>query len=288
EHLRVRAGEEPGRGGAGAARYDRAAGALAGGRRHRERGDEPRQGDPDRQQRKEGTQGQADGHGRSGRYGRCSGAILLMSDIRNFDPSVKLRFEEAANPEDAVLRAPGEAAGGGYASYPDIVGGSGEGGEPHLLDYVRVLYKRRWIAGTAFTVVMLLVTVYTFTVTPIYQATTKLLIESDSPNVVSFKEVINEEQTKADYYQTQYNILQSRSLARRTLETLKLWESGEFVTNKRGIVQTLAGGVASLFGKKAPEPGIPDAGETSSQSRAVDAFLKRLTVSPVRNRRIAD
>ena len=28
-----------------------------------------------------------------------------MSDIRNFDPSVKLRFEDTSNPEDAVLRA---------------------------------------------------------------------------------------------------------------------------------------------------------------------------------------
>jgi succinoglycan biosynthesis transport protein ExoP len=215
-----------------------------------------------------------------------------MSDIRNFDPSVKLRFEEASNPEDAVLRAGGDGSGkAGYPSYAEVAAGSGEGGEPHLLDYVRVLYKRRWIAGTAFTVVMLLVTLYTFTVTPIYQATTKLLIESDNPNVVSFKEVINEEQTKADYYQTQYNILQSRSLARRTLDTLKLWDSDEFVTKRPGIGQLLAGGVASvasLLGRKAPEPGIPDAGETSSQSKAIDAFLKKLTVSPVRNSRIVD
>ena len=71
---------------------------------------------------------------------------------------------------------------------------------------------------------MLSVTVYTFTATPIFEARTRLLIEADKQNVVSFKEVVDEDQTKADYYQTQYNILQSRALARKTIESLKLWD----------------------------------------------------------------
>src|SRR4051812_39007104 len=98
-----------------------------------------------------------------------------MSEIHTFDPKVKLRFEEASKAEDAALRAAGDVSRGGYPSYPEAVG---NGDAPHLLDYVRVLYKRRWIVGTALTIVMLLVTVYTFTVTPVYQATTKVLIES--------------------------------------------------------------------------------------------------------------
>src|SRR5262245_13200597 len=88
----------------------------------------------------------------------------------------------------------------------------------HLIDYVKVLHKRRWTAITAFLLVVGGVTVYTFTATPIYEARTRLLIEAEQQNVVNFKQVIEEDQTKADYYQTQYNILQSRSLARRTLE----------------------------------------------------------------------
>jgi hypothetical protein len=62
-------------------------------------------------------------------------------------------------PDDAVAQAAQEKAGrGGYPApgYPDAMQGGPE--EPHLLDYVRVLYKRRWVAGTAFTVVFLLVT----------------------------------------------------------------------------------------------------------------------------------
>src|SRR5205807_1127774 len=100
--------------------------------------------------------------------------------------------------------------------------------EVHLMDYVRVLHKRRWTAITAFLLVAVIVTVYTFTATPIFEARTRLLIEADNPNVVSFKEVINEEQAKADYYQTQYSLLQSRALARKTVESLKLWDRPPF------------------------------------------------------------
>ena len=77
------------------------------------------------------------------------------------------------------------------------------GGEDvHLLDYVKVLYKRRWTAITAFVLVVGTVTVATFTATPIFEAKTRLLIEAEQQNIVSFKQVVEEDQTKADYYQT--------------------------------------------------------------------------------------
>src|SRR5438270_526988 len=97
-------------------------------------------------------------------------------------------------------------------------------GEVHLLDYVKVLYKRRWTAITAFLVVFLSVTIYTFTATPIYEAKVQILIEKENTNVVTFKEAFEQNQIADDYYQTQYKILQSRALARRTIDGLKLWE----------------------------------------------------------------
>jgi succinoglycan biosynthesis transport protein ExoP len=149
----------------------------------------------------------------------------------------------------------------------------------HLLDYVRVLYKRRWIAATAFVVVVVSVTLYTFTVTPTFEATTRLLIESDNPNVVNFAEVIDEQGTKADYYQTQYNILQSRGLARKTLEQLKLWDNEHFKDAASG----------GWFGSNdAPTGEAAAAGETLEQSRAIDRFLEGLTVTPIRNSRLVD
>src|SRR5262245_35306530 len=64
-----------------------------------------------------------------------------------------------------------------------------DGAGVHLLDYVRVLHKRRRTALTVFLLVVGGVTVYTFTATPIFEAKTRLLIEAEERNVVNFKSV---------------------------------------------------------------------------------------------------
>ncbi len=218
-----------------------------------------------------------------------------MSEFDRLDSNPRLGIDDAGGAAQSHGRA-------GSPAYGDAPQGGGPE-EPHLLDYVRVLSKRRWVAGTAFTVVVLLATVYTFTATPIYEASTKLLIESENPNVVSFKEVIDEQSAKIDYYQTQYNILQSRSLARRTMDKLALWDREEFgapPNEKRFSLKAMLAApfalVASAF-RSAPEPSAPpepsaspapEETETASQSQAIDLFLARLKVSPVRNSRIVD
>ena len=157
------------------------------------------------------------------------------------------------------------------------------GADGHLLDYVRILYKRRWTAVTAFLIVLATVTTYTFTVTPIYEARTRLLIEAEGPNVINFTEVVDEQRTKADYYQTQYNILQSRQLARKTIDALQLWESPHFGSKPK------SGFVSGLFGTRPADPkNGATSGETSEQSRVIDRFLDNLTVSPIRNSRLVD
>src|SRR2546422_6588367 len=64
--------------------------------------------------------------------------------------------------------------------------------DPHEL--VRILYRRRWAMATIFAVIVLTTVVHTFTATPVYEARTRLLIETDDPNVVSFKAVVDEGQ----------------------------------------------------------------------------------------------
>lgn len=163
--------------------------------------------------------------------------------------------------------------------------------ETHLLDYVKVLYKRRWMALAVFVTIVLTVTAYTFTATPIYEAKTRLLIEADNPNIVAFKQVIDEQEAKADYYQTQYNILQSRVLARKTMEALHLFDNPQAAVPKKvSWTASVSQWVSELFGgDPAPKANqIAAADETAAQSRAIDAFLGRLFVAPVRNSRLVD
>ena len=78
--------------------------------------------------------------------------------------------------------------------YSAVDPGMHEGPDAHLMDYVRVLYKRRWTAVTAFALVVGSSTVYTFTATPIYEGRTRLLLEAEEQHVVNFKQVVAEDQ----------------------------------------------------------------------------------------------
>ncbi len=209
-----------------------------------------------------------------------------MSDDMNFDqqPEARSGLRLAAR---TVQPAP-EAAAGPQPMQQDV---GQEIEEPHLLDYVKVLVKRRWTAATAFLLVFVSVTVYTFTATPIFEASARLLIEADEQNVVAFKQVVDEDRAKADYYQTQYNILQSRSLARKTIEALKLWDNPLFGGGAKAEAGASTGAVAYVTGffRSAPEPSAPaEADETLGQSRTIDAFLSHLAVEPIRNSRLVD
>jgi capsular exopolysaccharide synthesis family protein len=165
--------------------------------------------------------------------------------------------------------------------------------EVHLLDYVKVIYKRRWPALSAFVIIVLSVAVYTFTAIPIYEAHALILIEKENTNVVTFKEAFEQNQITDDYYQTQYKILQSRALARRTMDSLKLWDSPQFNPKPDGSIsirQIVMAPVAwlsqSIRRSRSIESPLQD--ETRAQSALIDKFLAALTVTPVRNSRLVD
>ncbi len=195
------------------------------------------------------------------------------------------QFPPVRSSDDAVLRAAGRSSGSMPPQELTIP-------ETHLGDYMRVVYKRRWLAATTLFLVVVTAIVYTFTATPVYEARAQLLIEVENPNVVSFKEVIEQDKATSDYYQTQYRILQSRTLARRTLSKLNLWGQFQPVPGAKsrfsvGTIIEGSLGVARLF-TSAPRVEPPADNETTVQSRAIDQFLANLTIAPVRNSRLVD
>jgi capsular exopolysaccharide synthesis family protein len=168
-------------------------------------------------------------------------------------------------------------------------------GEVDFYYYLRVIYRRRWIAITAFLLVVLSVAAYTFTATPIYEARVQLMIEPENQNPLNFAQPVEQSAQSwdpTDYYQTQYKILQSRRLARKTLDALHLWDSPEFVSAadaKAGAAKSTRPGQTAreLVAGEAPVEAalLP---ETPRQSRTVNKFLAQLTVTPTRNSRLVD
>ena len=185
--------------------------------------------------------------------------------------------------------------------------------ERHFIDYLRVLSKRRWTAIPIFTAVVVVLLIPTFTAVPLYEASGQLLIEADTQNVVTFKAVVEQDAATLEFYQTQYKILESRALARATIDALQLWNHPEFgggatrqkpVENRSRLVRALGAAVTAAHGTLTRlmggiEPEKPAAStadsdkpqardESAEQSRVVAAFLQRLTIAPVRNSRLVD
>jgi capsular exopolysaccharide synthesis family protein len=204
-----------------------------------------------------------------------------------------------------------------YGSGPPEGTGPEFSEERHFIDYLRVLSKRRWTAIPVFLTVLVVLLIPTFTAVPLYEASGRLLIEADTQNVVTFKAVVEQDSATLEFYQTQYRILESRALARATIDALKLWNHPEFggptdeqkVPERRSrlgnlvssSVATVHGALTRLMGGIEPEkaaspstgepgePGEPGAqDESAEQSRVVAAFLARLTIAPVRNSRLVD
>jgi len=168
-----------------------------------------------------------------------------------------------------------------------------------LRDYLRVLLKRRWIIFSVFMIVVLSVAVHTFTATPIYQATARIVIEKENPNLVSIQEVMAVDATGSDYYQTQYRIIESRSVAREVIKKLDLKNSPEFfpppkddvMSNiRRWMADTIGfwkDWIRSLIRTELP-PSPVDAGGPEQDAGLVSAFISRIDVKPIRNSRLVD
>jgi capsular exopolysaccharide synthesis family protein len=160
----------------------------------------------------------------------------------------------------------------------------------HATDYLRVLYKRRWTALLALLVVFAFSTVNSLKKTPIYEASTQVLIEKDARRASQLSTVLQDQELFSDdeFYQTQYRILQSRGLAARTLERLGWNKPSTEAANaltappKKSMVDNAVDWVSNLVGApKLIAP--PPADETTAQAQLVSGFLGGLSIEAVRN-----
>jgi len=170
-----------------------------------------------------------------------------------------------------------------------------------LRDYLRVMLKRRWTIVTVFAIIVITVAIHTYTATPIYKATARLIIEKENPNVVSIEEVMAVDASGTDYYQTQYKIVESRAVARKVIKRLHLEESEEFFPKpkddllssvKQSIREDIKywkDSIVSLLNlEKKGENDTTGSQERDPDSELVSAVISRIEVNPIRNSRLMD
>ncbi|MDD0809483.1 polysaccharide biosynthesis tyrosine autokinase [Curvibacter sp. RS43] len=153
-----------------------------------------------------------------------------------------------------------------------------------LLEYWRSITKRKWaILGFGF-LVALLAGVVVFALTPVYRATTTVLIEANKNKVVSIEDVYSGLSQNREYFQTQVEIIKSREVSIRAIESVKLWDYPEFDPRlkEKGKLQELQ-----------EKLGISEAVEPKEWTNAALAdavygkFSKQLNIEPVRLSQLA-
>ncbi|PIV20375.1 MAG: hypothetical protein COS40_12875 [Deltaproteobacteria bacterium CG03_land_8_20_14_0_80_45_14] len=163
--------------------------------------------------------------------------------------------------------------------------------EVHLRDYWKVIWKRRWTVIALFLIVLITTAVATFTMKPIYRGTISVQINKENPQIMDFKEMFSVNMWDLDYYQTQYKILESRTLAKRVIQTLKLSEHPEFQPKpltpfqqwKSNILKPMTGLFTS---SKKNAPSEKEISENKKDTALIDQFLSKLKVEPIRNSRL--
>ncbi|TXS89903.1 polysaccharide biosynthesis tyrosine autokinase [Parahaliea maris] len=145
--------------------------------------------------------------------------------------------------------------------------------------YIDVVDRKKWAILGLAGIVSLITLLVTLAITPVYQASATLLIESKSTNLVSIEEVYGFDTGARQYYETQFEILKSRPLAERVIRRLSLTENPVFAP------QAVEGEEPGGLGRW-----LPFLGGSSTAAVEVDPvyelttpYLKNLIIDPVKD-----
>ena len=97
-----------------------------------------------------------------------------------------------------------------YSERAPLLNRTSEG--PELKRYLTVVRRRIWVIVAVFVIVATIGILSTFKATPLYEASARILIEKQSPQVVNFQDSGQLQAADNDYYQTQQQLVKSRTV----------------------------------------------------------------------------
>ncbi|MDF2496171.1 polysaccharide biosynthesis tyrosine autokinase [Sphingomonas sp.] len=156
-----------------------------------------------------------------------------------------------------------------------------QGRMPAIRQYMRIAVRWRYVIIGAIVGCVLLGLVTTLLMTPKYTATATIEISRESSKVTDFQGVEREASVAdQEFYQTQYGLLKSRSLAERVATRLRLIDDPKFY---------------EMFGYTSDHPGFqlvngryPASGRNVRQRVAGELLLKNFSLTPTRLSRLVD
>ena len=158
---------------------------------------------------------------------------------------------------------------------------SDEANQEERLDFVeywRSLRKRKWAILAFALAVTLVAGVIAFVSTPIYQAQTTLLIETNKQKVVTIEDVYGGVGATREYFQTHVEIVKSRDVALKTIIRLQLYDNPDF--DPRAPKKGLAAFIEQIG--FATDEAPPEWTEQTLAEAVLRSFNENLSVEPIR------
>ena len=162
-----------------------------------------------------------------------------------------------------------------------------------LSHYFRVVNQSKWRILSLALIITFLVALIVLSLTPIYKATSSLLIESEETNIVSIEQVYGLDASKKEYFETQYEILKSRYIAEKVVNKLALDSHPIFIGKLNegnssafdGIKTTLKS-ILTFLPQKEREPLSEEEQAQLRKELLITLFSENLTISPVPNTQV--
>ena len=183
-----------------------------------------------------------------------------------------------------------------FLEQPDVVPNSARvepaGEAPSFRDYWQVVRKHRWKILACLASAVVISAIVVFSMTPIYVAKATLMIERKAPHVVKIQQVAEEAEAANEdsFYESQYQVLKSRSLAAEVIKAHKLDTDAKFLNQGGGKLSLgdLLSIPVALLRRLLPQP--PMIATPSSlggvDSKLIDTYTGMVSVDPVKRSRI--
>ncbi len=160
-----------------------------------------------------------------------------------------------------------------------------------LLEYWRILVKRKWAIFSVITILVVLSLVYSLTATPTYKAVSNILIEEPTSNALTLQDILSQSGSSngltTTFFNTQLKIIGSRTLAERVAKKMNLAARPELQAPVR-LSSSLFQNLKSVLTLKwlsrsgsAGEPTNPQAVPADPYSPYIIMIQRGISISPV-------
>ena len=154
---------------------------------------------------------------------------------------------------------------------------------PILLQYWQVVLRWKWVIVSIVMATSVIGVVATLLITPQYTAKSRIEISREQKNVTNVEGLESADAARnLEFYQTQYNLLQARSLAERVAKQLQLSQNNEFFEAHGVDIQDNA-----LFAAKTNAQ-LTAADRLKREKLATGLLLQNANIAPIRNSALVD